>query len=227
MSGHPGLSKLYTAGLPVLEGTNPGIQDVAVWLIRYERWCRTNDLHRWTFGGDTSSFEDAEKVIFKRDSLRYLHRAIESSQMASDLADNTPDNSTVSAITFIKRNWLAGKEASDVLYEQLQAWSPADEKHILKSIAEFSLLINNITPIIPSQRACEIFAERMPRECDNIVRAVDVNPGRSSVLCEDRSIDHRRSCREWLNAFGVEVQKMRSRDAARERRNGSLRDDTR
>ena len=44
---HTPLTKLITEDLPVLKGTNPTTQDIAMWLIHLRRWARNNT----NFGG--------------------------------------------------------------------------------------------------------------------------------------------------------------------------------
>ena len=94
------LPKLQTSGLPVLAGSAPTLKDAALWIIALRRWAKTNDFNRWMFpGGDTSSFEDDEKPAYQRDAMRYMHAAIGSSILASDLADNVPQNDCPAAVT--------------------------------------------------------------------------------------------------------------------------------
>ena len=107
-------------------------------------------------------FDAEQAATNRRDAKRYLHAAIECVELSNDLADNTADMTCPQAIRFIVQNWMANRCESDILFEELSTLQFAGTSNILTFVSQFSLLVNNITPVIPSQRACEMFGERLP-----------------------------------------------------------------
>ena len=80
------------------------------------------------------------------------------------------------------------------------------------------MLINNIEPQIPANRACDLFAERMPSDLDVYVATADSNPGRLSVVTPDGQVDDKKSFRAWANKYVSEAQKALLRAQSRDRR---------
>ena len=218
----PSLSKLYTDRLPVLKGEASDLKSIALWLLMLKRWSLMNGMKVYMFDGETAAeLADVSegKLQMRRDATRYLHAAIENPALSGDVADNPDHVDCPRAIAFIRAQWLNNRGESEVLTDELNRITYDESKSIQTFISEFAMLINNIEPIIPSRRACELFAERLSSLYDTFIAAADTDPGRESVA-PGGAIDHRRSWRAWANAVAKQIQAVQSRNQARERRLG-------
>ena len=189
------------------------MKDIAIWLQHLSRWATMQGMKPFMFGRlPAAPTADEQRLI--RDEQRYLHAAIENNHLADDLADIPDITDAPTAIEHIRLNWLSGRHVTDVLQDELDTITYSEGTSLQTFLSEFALLVNNIEPIIPSRRACELFAERMPSSFDIHVQAADTDPGRTSANDANGNLDHRRSFRAWANRYVSEAQKVHSRESS-------------
>ena len=208
------LSKLIMHHVPMLVGNSPQESEIALYLLQFRRWSNSNPpMNEYVIG----PMPQPPDPTARRDALRYLLASIESPALRGDLADIPDLNDAIQAIQHIQQHWLSGRNMSDVLWQKLENMIFSEGNSLLGFVAEFSLILNNVTPRVHSDRACDLLNARLPASYEAYCRSADRDPGRESVLTQAGLTDHRASFRAYANELVRLHQTSSSRAAARER----------
>ena len=154
------LTKLITDGMPILREKQTEAKHIAMWLVMLRRWAATQGMEQYMFGVSPEAEEgEAGRIIreHRRDALRYLNAAIENRSLAGDLFQQHPDGrepTGADCLEYIVTNWLSGQRPEEILVYELQNYAPyAEGQGLLAYLSEYSLLLKQIDPPVPSQRA--------------------------------------------------------------------------
>ena len=213
-----GLTKLYKDGLPTLDGEAPKPGDVAVHLIALKRWAIQQSIGAYVQG----PLPEPVDLTMKREGLRFVMASLSSARLRNGLSDSIPglDNAP-QALKHIEEKWLSGMNMSDVLMDRMESMVFQKGESLMAFTSEFNMIAANIHPTIPSIRACELYAARLPNEFEAFCQQADKSPGPESEV-EDREegrgrVVHVKSLIKYTEEVVRLVQKYEARQTARER----------
>ena len=215
------LSKLHLQNLPILGGDNPTAGEVAMHTLMLERWAAAHNLKAYIMG----PLPDDPDATLTRDGLRILMSSVSSGSLRGALCDIDNLSDAPTAWQHIIDNWLAGKTRSEALWQRAENMQYDKSKSLMAFVSELTLILRHVTPHMPAPRACELFAQRLPKEYDPFILAADRDPGQQSVRRQTAAgevVEDVRSFKAYADAIVRLVQTHEARQSAREKLNPEL-----
>ena len=212
------LNKLYTDGVPPLNGNAPSAVTITLWLRDFARWAQLAGYGPY-IEGDPPLHPDED---MNRDTLRYICFAVKSPAIRGVLADKGFDSSR-RAWDWFKTKLLHGESESSVLKRQMQNAVFKEEDGFQAFLADFMLWYRHITPHLPAREAADLLHAALPQSYDPYILNAMQNPGLASKVRAEGGrnvIDEYESFNAYTESLASLVAMAGARTQARKHKHG-------
>ena len=214
------LTKLYTDGIPFLQGAAPSSCEIALWLRRLVRWSNLAGFAGYIEGPAPSVVEPS----MTRDCLRYVCLCIKNEHLSGAIADQSFTINARSAVQYIKDKWLHGESESIILKRSLTTMTFSRSEGIQAFLATFNNYLSHIKPALSNEEAADILDTALSDDFDIHIASARLSPGLASIKDSSSGAVHQKnSFAAYTDTIAALAAKSEARRTNRILKHGAIR----